>query len=107
MNTIEYKGYLGEITADLEIKKLVGRVINTRDVITFYADTVSGLEKEMKVSVDQHLAFCKKHGVGPIRTYSGRLNLRETPDIHAKLAAKAAKAGESLNQWAIERLIQA
>ena len=44
---IEYKGYLGVVSFDLEIDTFHGTVINTNDVIAFYGSSVTELKKEM------------------------------------------------------------
>jgi len=36
-----YKGYIAGIDADLNASILVGRVINTSDIIGFHGDTIS------------------------------------------------------------------
>ena len=41
MNTLTYKGYIAIIDADLKDGILVGRVINTRDIIGFHGETIS------------------------------------------------------------------
>jgi len=41
VNTLTYKGYIAKIDANLDDGILVGRVINTRDIIGFYDETIS------------------------------------------------------------------
>ncbi len=52
LNILAYKGYFGEVSFDSDAKVFYGRVINTRDTITFQSDNAKQLEKEFQVSVD-------------------------------------------------------
>ena len=40
----------------------------------------------------------------PQRPYSGKILLRVSPEIHAKVAIKAQILGKSLNAWLVEVL---
>ena len=53
---MEYEGYLATIEFDSSTDAFVGRVINTRDVITFEATSVRGLRKEFQASVDDYVS---------------------------------------------------
>jgi len=64
-----------------------------------YAADVDGLRKEGAVSLKVFLEMCREDGVEPRRSYSGRFNLRISPELHARAAAAAAAEGKSLNQW--------
>jgi predicted HicB family RNase H-like nuclease len=44
---------------------LVGRVEQIRDAVTFQMESVAGLEKEFRISVDEYLAFCQERGSLP------------------------------------------
>lgn len=43
----------------------------------------------------------------PEKPYSGNLSLRLSPELHAKIAIEAMKAGESLNQFIAGKLEEA
>lgn len=107
MNVIQYKGYIGAVEFDSDLDAFHGRVINIRDVVSFYGESAAELKAEMKKSVDVYIEFCEEKGIDPAKPYSGRLNLRATPELHAKLAAAAAREGRSLNEWAIAHLADA
>ena len=49
MNTMMYKGYVGEVEYDDEYKIFSGSVINTRTVITFQGASVEELNKEFQL----------------------------------------------------------
>ena len=64
----------------------------------FYARDIAGLRKEGAASLKVFLEMCEEDGVEPRRWYSGRFNLRISPELHSSAAAAAAE-GKSLNQW--------
>ena len=105
-NVLTYKGYLGEITFDTEAKLFYGRVINTRDTMTFQSDDAKALEQEFHVSVDTYLEFCQELGESPEKPYSGRFVLRLSPEGHRSVVIAAQLANQSLNSWAAEHLIE-
>ncbi len=101
---MKYKGYIGHVEYDDEARIFHGEVVGLRDIITFQGSSVDELEKAFKESIDDYLAWCKKRGEKPEKTFSGTFNLRITPALHAKLALQAQMAGLSLNSYVIEKL---
>lgn len=104
MNTVTYKGYIARIEPDLDDGVLVGRVINTHDIIGFHGQTISEAIESFHAAIDEYLEDCQQRAIDPNKPYSGKFNLRLPPELHSEIASAAAKAGKSLNQWVIERL---
>lgn len=98
-SVLTYKGYIGKVELDEEENELHGRVINTRDMITFIGRTVQEAKRALKESVDAHLAFCAAQGVEPGKPYSGKILLRVAPELHAAAVAQAAIEDQSLNEY--------
>ena len=96
---MEYKGYIGEVQFDSEAHIFHGEVINTRDVITFQGKSVSELENAFKDSIEDYISWCKEDGVNPERPYSGRFNLRISPELHKEIAITAKKLKMSINKF--------
>lgn len=96
-----YKGYSAKITFDSDAEVLHGVVIGLRDVITFRATSVEGLEAAFRDSVDDYLAWCTELGQEPERAYGGRFLLRMDPGLHRDLALAAERAGVSINAFVI------
>jgi predicted HicB family RNase H-like nuclease len=48
--------------------------------------------------------WLEQHGVEPRRHFSGKFNLRISPDLHEKLAIAAQAQGKSINTLAQEAL---
>lgn len=102
--TLEYKEYLARVEIDLDAGILHGEVINLRDVITFQATSIDQLRQEFANSVEDYLAFCAQRGQEPDRPYSGNTLLRMPPEVHRAVATCAARAGLSINKWAVAKL---
>ncbi len=103
---MEYKGYIVKVEYDDSVGLLHGSVINSGSypVATCEAADVETLRKEFRISIDEYLAWCAEDGVEPKRPFSGKLNLRLGPDLHARVAALAAQSGMSINSWIKEAL---
>ena len=98
-NTMEIDGYRAIIQFDPDIDMFRGEFIGLNGGADFYARDVAGLRKEGAVSLKVFREMCHEDGVEPRRSYSGRFNLRISPELHASAAAAAAAEGKSLNQW--------
>jgi len=96
---MEYKGYIGDVNFDSEAHLFHGEVINTRDVITFQGKSVDELEKAFMDSVEDYLEWCKEDGVSPEKPYSGKFNLRLSPELHKEVAITAKKMKISINKF--------
>jgi len=107
MATMRWKNYVASVEYDPELKMFHGRVVNTNSVVTFYGKSVEELETEFKRSMEDYLSICKERGITPDKPFSGRFNLRVTPEEHREFSEAAAANGKSLNAWAAETLKQA
>lgn len=107
MSTMRYRDYLAVVEFDEDIGSFFGRVVNTNDVITFYGASVVELRRAMKASIDSHLEFCRRKGMQPSKAFSGRFNVRLSPEQHRDAALAAAIGGKSLNRWVAATLAAA
>jgi len=103
---LTYKGYIGEINFDKESKVFYGRVVNTKDTITFQSENAKDLENEFQTSIDTYLDFCQELGELPEKPYSGKFVLRLSPDAHRSVALAAQVSNQSLNSWAAQHLMK-
>ena len=94
-----YKGYVGDVEYDDEAKLFHGEVVNTRDVITFQGRSVDELERSFQESIDDYIAWCDEEGVPPEKPFSGRFNLRLSPDLHREVAIAAKRLNKSMNAF--------
>jgi predicted HicB family RNase H-like nuclease len=101
---MEYKGYIGTVEYDPEAGIFHGDVINTRDVVTFQGTTVEEIERAFKDSIDDYITWCKEEGVEPEKPYSGKFNVRLSPELHRETAIAAKKLKISINNF-VEKAI--
>lgn len=102
---MEYKGYIGVVEFDDKAQIFHGDVINTRDVITFQGTSVEEIQKAFHESIDDYIEWCEKDGVNPEKPYSGKFNLRLSPELHKEVAVTAKKLKLSINSF-VEKAIQ-
>ena len=96
---MNYKSYIGHVEFDDENEIFHGEVINTRDIITFQATTAHSLKEAFIESIEDYLEFCKERGESPDKPFSGKFNIRITPELHRQVYLKAKLEGKSLNGW--------
>ena len=101
---MEYKGFIGNVEFDPDARLFHGEVINTKDVITFQGKSVDEIEKAFRESIEDYLDWCKSEGSEPEKPYSGKFNLRLSPELHREAAITAKKLHMSLNSF-VEKAI--
>lgn len=107
MNMMVIDGVKAVITYDSEIKMFRGEFVGLNGGADFYAADVEGLEREGRVSLKVFLEMCKEDGVEAFKQFSGKFNVRISPELHASLVAAADASGMSLNQWIEKSLVEA
>lgn len=95
---INYKGYTGVLQLDEEEGVLRGRVVDTRDIITFQGKTFEEAKAAFRDSVDDYLEFCAELGRPPEKPFSGNISLRIKPEDHRALSVIAQSQGTSVNE---------
>ena len=96
---MKYKGYEAVIEYDEVDRLFFGRVINTRDVISFDGTTVDEVQQSFATVIDEYLEDCQKEGKEPDKAFSGEFNLRISPELHRKVSIEAKKQNISLNTF--------
>ena len=99
-----YKGYCGQAEYDADERLFHGRVIGTKDVITFEADGVRGVQPAFVDSIEDYLAFCAERHESPEKPFSGKFVTRIEPELHRILSMIAESSGQSLNALVSESL---
>ena len=102
---MDYKGYIGDVKYDSDAHIFHGEVINTRDVITFQGKSVDELEKAFQDSITDYIEWCREDGVEPEKPYSGKFNLRISPELHKEIAISAKLLKLSINRF-VEKAIK-
>ena len=88
---------MGTVEYDTQAKIFHGDIVNTRDVITFQGTTVNEIERAFKGSIDDYITWCEEEGLEPEKPYSGKFNVRLSPELHRQIAILAKKRRISLN----------
>ncbi len=104
MNLMKFGKYRAVIKYDPEIEMFRGEFVGLNGGADFFADSIEGLRAEGETSLDVFLEVCREKGREPKKEYSGKFNLRLTPDLHAEISARAMAEGTSLNQWTVDVL---
>lgn len=104
---LKYKNYVGHVIFDDEANIFHGEVINTKDVITFQGSTANEVKKAFIDSVEDYLSFCAERGENPEKPFSGKFNVRVSPDLHQKASLCAKEKDMSLNNWVVETIEKA
>jgi len=89
---------------DPELDQFRGEILGLNGGADFYGKTPASLRKEFKNSLKVFLEVCDEKGIEPIKNYSGKFNLRIPSRLHREIAARAAAADKSLNEWISETL---
>lgn len=96
---LTYKDYKATVEFDAELGLFHGEVQGLQDIITFQGKSVHELHSEMKKSIEDYLAFCKKKGKTPGKSFSGVLNLRMDTELHKRISLEAKRLKLSLNEF--------
>jgi predicted HicB family RNase H-like nuclease len=102
---ITYKGYAGQVDFDADSDMFGGTVVNANVLISFEGRNVAELRKSFRNVVDMYLADCRAAGRPSEKPYSGTFVVRVDPEIHRRVALKAAADRKSMNKY-IESLLK-
>ena len=104
MNLMTIDGYKARIAYDPELDLFRGEILGLNGSADFYGKSPADLRREFRKSLRVFLEVCREKGIDPIRTYSGRFNLRISPELHARIAELAIAEEKSLNRWVTDEL---
>jgi predicted HicB family RNase H-like nuclease len=104
MNVMTIDGYHAKIEYDPELDLFRGEILGLNGGADFYGKSPRELRVEFKKSLKVFLQVCTEKGIEPRRHFSGKFNLRITPELHEQLAIAAQAEGKSINTLAQEAL---
>ena len=104
MNVMTVDGYHAKIEYDEELDLFRGEILGLNGGADFYGKNPKELRTEFKKSLHVFVEVCKEKGLEPRRNFSGKFNLRISPELHEKLAIEAQAQGKSINTLAQEAL---
>ncbi len=104
MSHMTVNGYTAKITFDPELDQFRGEILGLNGGADFYGRTPTELRREFRKSLKVFHDVCREKGINPRRQFSGRFNLRISPELHQRLAALAEASGKSLNALVVDKL---
>jgi predicted HicB family RNase H-like nuclease len=104
MNLMTVDGYHAKIEYDEDLDLFRGEILGLNGGADFYGKNPKELRAEFRKSLQVFLEVCKEQGIEPRRNFSGKFNLRISPELHERLAIKAQSQGKSINTLAQEVL---
>ena len=104
MNLMKYDDYQAKIEYDEDLDQFRGEILGLNGGADFYGRNPKELRTEFKKSLEVYLAVCKEKGIESRRNFSGKFNLRISPELHERLAIAAQAEGKSINSIAQEAL---
>lgn len=104
MNVMTVDNFHAVIEFDPDLDLFRGEILGLNGGADFYGKNPKELRAEFKRSLQVFLEVCKEKGIAPRRNFSGKFNLRISPELHEKLAIAAQAQGKSINALAQEAL---
>lgn len=104
MNIMMLDGYQAKIEYDAEMDLFRGEILGLNGGADFYGRDPAELREEFRKSLAVFLDVCREKGIEPRRHYSGKFNLRISPELHEQVAVVAQAQGKSINTLAQEAL---
>ncbi|WP_400767575.1 type II toxin-antitoxin system HicB family antitoxin [Methylosinus sporium] len=101
---LKHDGYIAEMSYEEGDASMNGVVVNARATLHFAGRDIEELRRAFAETIADYREWCEERGVEPEKPYSGTLSLRIAPELHRRIAERAAKAGESINQFIANRL---
>ena len=96
-------GYQAVISYDPDIRMFRGEFVGLNGGADFYAEDLSGLEREGRISLKTFLEECQARGIEPCKK-AGIVSLRLDPELYRRRSLAAAASGVSLNSFITEAL---
>ena len=104
MNVMTVDDYHATIEFASDLDMFRGEILGLNGGADFYGKNPKQLRAEFKRSLDVFLAVCAEKGIEPRRHFSGKFNLRISPQLHEKIAIAAQARGQSINALAQQAL---
>ena len=104
MNVMTVDDYHATIEFDPDLDMFTGENFGLNGGADFYGNNPKELRAEFRRSLEVFLEACAEKGIEPRRHFSGKFNLRISPQLHEKLASAAQARGKSINALAQEAL---
>jgi len=97
MNVMTVDGYSARLEYETERDDFRGEILGLNGSAEFYGRSPKELRTEFRKSLKVFLQVCEEKGIDPHRHFSGKFNLRISPELHERLAIQAETKGMSIN----------
>jgi predicted HicB family RNase H-like nuclease len=97
MSLMTLDGFHARIDYDEDTDLFRGEILGLTGGADFYGSSPEELRREFRKSLDVFLEVCREKGIEPRRQFSGKFNLRISPQLHEQLALRAQASDKSLN----------
>lgn len=98
-NTIQYKGYIGNVEFSEDDGFFYGKVMGIRSLISYKGENAKELLDDFHDAIDDYLETCKAEGKEPETAFKGSFNVRLSPDLHEKIFVYAVSHQMSMNKY--------
>ncbi|MDZ7801213.1 MAG: type II toxin-antitoxin system HicB family antitoxin [Trueperaceae bacterium] len=78
-NVMTYRGYAASVAYDDGDGVFTGKVLDISDTLLFSGESVDELRSSFRSLIDDYLAYCERTGAPADRPFSGRVQLRLSP----------------------------
>ncbi len=103
-NLMVINGVKALIDYDPDAETFRGEFIGLNGGADFYGESIPELEREGAKSLNVFLEICKERDIEPYKNFSGKFNVRISPEKHSQLNEIALSQSISLNA-VIERAV--
>lgn len=104
MNIMTVDNYHARIEYDEVTDMFRGEILGLNGGADFYGRDPDELRTEFRNSLKVFLDICREKGIAPHRSYTGKFNIRISPELHERLAIVAETEGKTLSSLAREAL---
>ena len=101
---MNHKGYWGSVHFNDEDDVFYGRIEFIRALVSYEGTDVGSLRQAFREAVDDYLKACEAQHRLPEKPFKGSFNIRISPQLHQRIAARAANKGMSINGYIAEIL---
>ena len=98
-NTLEYKGYIANVSFSPEDEVFYGKIFGINDLVTFESDSAKELKIAFIEAVEDYLATCAELGKDPDKVFKGVFNVRIPSSLHKDAVTLAVKNKMTLNDF--------
>ncbi|MFV0448628.1 MAG: type II toxin-antitoxin system HicB family antitoxin [Vibrio sp.] len=96
-NLMVISGVKALIDYDPDAETFRGEFVGLNGGADFYGESIAKLEEEGAKSLSIFLEMCQERGIEPYKNFSGKFNVRISPEMHSQLNEIALSKSMSLN----------